>query len=430
MNRLLVVLTLCFSAAATVAVAQQTGQPHKLTEQDKEFINKATAAAGGRPGDPLEFPQFDIDVSDFAPPEQLDQAQREAQALADQIMSEREGKMMLDKDFQYLPQDGEPGANAAPTPKPYTEHTTLVFASLGLGEQGLNDVLAMASGMDDVAVVFRGIPEGESMSVAMTRLQQLAAQHDPMPSVIIDPSLFLSYKVTAVPTIVVVDKGDLPLAGDPATPIAKVAGISDPDWLHKAIARGESGDLGNKGPVEEISEVDLLEAAKARVAQIDWEEKQKKALTNFWYNQKFIDLPRAPKQRTRIFDPSIVIMQDIKAPDGTYIARQGDIINPLEIRDFTQAVIVFDPTDQQQVELVIKKAAKLESHPAIGFVSYIATKIDRIEGWKSYEKITDQLDAHVTLLTPDVAQRFELEYVPSVITSGGKVFHITELAKN
>lgn len=426
MTKSLAALALCFSTlyAADALSGNGGAAVYKLTDEDMQIVSRSQDFIRGETeqGDPPPL-EFNINLADFTNAEQFQEAQQEAKELAEQIIGQRKKAPMLNADMKFE-QDGQ-----TPTPQPYKEHSTLVFASLSLGEQGLHDLLSMVSGMDEAVVVFRGIPRGESMTVALTRLQRIAAQHDPMPALIINPDLFRSYNVTAVPTIVSVDTHDLPIGGDVAKPVAKVAGISDPSWLNKAIERGEAGDLGIKGPVLDISEVDLIELAKERVAEIDWEEKQKAAIANFWHNQKFTTLERAPRQRMKIFDPSVQITQDIQAPDGTYIARQGDIINPLRIRAFTQAVIVFDPTDKEQVELVLEAVPALKENPNIGFISYIATQIDPIEGWKSYEKITDIVDEHVTLLTPDVAQRFELEYVPSVITSGGDVFHITELAR-
>lgn len=420
MTKLSVALTLSFSLSAlTAAVASPV---YKLTDDDMDIISKSQVLLRGDPETGVA-PAFDIDLSEFMNKQNMESAQHEAKALADQVMEQRLEMPMLDTNMQPLE-----GGQGAPVPQPYADHSTLIFASLSLGKAGLKDLLSFASSFEDAVVVFRGIPRDESMTVALTRLQQLAAEHDPMPTLIINPDLFRSYGVTAVPTIVSVDKGNLPIGGDPAPAIAKVAGISDPDWLRTAIQDGDSGDLGTKGPTVAISEIDLIELAKERVLQIDWEEKQKAAVANYWNNQSFTRLPRAPKFRIRQFDPSIQITQDIQAPDGTYIAREGDVINPLAIRAFTQAVVVFDATDKQQVEMVLDAVPALKANPNIGFISYIATQIDPLRGWDAFQEITDTLDSHVTFLTPDVASRFELEFVPSVITSGGDVFNITELA--
>jgi conjugal transfer pilus assembly protein TraW len=60
----------------------------------------------------------------------------------------------------------------------------------------------------------------------------------------------------------------------------------------------------------------------------------------------------------------------------------------------------------------------------------IATQFDRLDGWGSYRKVTDQFNSAVYKLTPDLISRFEIEYVPTVITSENKHFVIEELAFN
>lgn len=425
MNKLSAALTLCFSLGVMGAAiaAPAGGTPaYKLTDEDLAVIQQSKSIAEGAANrnNGLNDVLLNIDLSDFIDQKKYAEAASEARELGLEIQAARQNAPMIDASTMD---------ETGPTPKPYADHTTLVFASLSLGEQGLNEVLASASGREDTVVVFRGIPYGENFASTITRLQQMAAQHDPMPNIIINPDLFRSYKIDVVPTIVAINDEDLPLAGELAEAKAKVFGLSDADWLDKALARGEIGNLGVKGPIEPILEEDMIEMAKERAAQIDWEQKKENAIANYWHKQNFTKLDRAPKQRLRIFDPSIQVTQDIQAPDGTYIARQGDIINPLDIRAFTQAVVIFDPTDKQQIELVQEALPSLKARPEIGFISYIVTQLDTTDGWESYSQITDLLDEPVTLLTPDVAGRFGIEYVPSVITSGGNVFHITELAR-
>ncbi|MFC6674134.1 hypothetical protein [Marinobacterium aestuariivivens] len=178
----------------------------------------------------------------------------------------------------------------------------------------------------------------------------------------------------------------------------------------------------------EISEPDLIELMKQRFAQIDWEEKKEAAIRNFWEQQSFRELPEAHKDRVREIDPTVYIAEDITAPDGTVIAKQGDLINPLDVAPFTQAVVVLDPLDEDQVVRVKDALPEIGKIPGVTRVTYIVTRLDREKGWDSYRSVTDAFDAPVFLLTPDVAQRFELEYVPSIITAQKGRFVVTELA--
>ncbi len=58
----------------------------------------------------------------------------------------------------------------------YSDHRILVFASLSLGEQGLDDVLTAVSGQPDSVIVFRGIPEGMNLGQGVKAIQALAAK--------------------------------------------------------------------------------------------------------------------------------------------------------------------------------------------------------------------------------------------------------------
>ncbi|MEQ1968923.1 TrbC family F-type conjugative pilus assembly protein, partial [Xenorhabdus nematophila] len=284
--------------------------------------------------------------------------------------------------------------------------------------------------------VFRGIPEGMNLGQGVKAIQALAAKKDPVPNIIINPTLFKTYKITAVPTIVMLE--DEPLPGEQPNVVAQVSGLSDPIWLAREVDNGEKGDLGVKGPVENIGEPDLIDVSKKRLANIDWEEKKKQAVERFWTKQNFNELPRASKTRTREIDPSVMITSDISTPDGTVFAHAGDVINPLcdpkEVckpgtRPFTQAVVVFDPLDKKQMELLAKKLPEIKQEPGVQRITYIATAFDKDKGWDSYKNVTDNFDAPVYLLTPDLIARFELEHTPSVITSRGKKFVVRELAE-
>lgn len=59
-------------------------------------------------------------------------------------------------------------------------------------------------------------------------------------------------------------------------------------------------------------------------------------------------------------------------------------------------------------------------------LTFIVTRLDREQGWDSYKRVTDAVDAPVYLLTPDVAESFALAATPSVITAQGKRFVVEE----
>lgn len=320
-------------------------------------------------------------------------------------------------------------------------HGTLLFASYSLGEQGLKDLLETASGEENVVVVFRGVPEGMTVAMGIRAVQLAAAELDPVPNVIINPTLFRKYNVSSVPTIIIQDNEEQSLPTDaPTTKIkARVAGLSSLSWLREQLEIGISGDLGIRGPVSDILEPDLIDVAKARMAKIDWAEKKRNAITRFWKKQLFNTLPLAMRERERLIDPSIVVYRNITAHDGTVIVPKGQKINPLcaygtqckaGTRQFTQAVIVFNPLDERQVAAVKQQLPLIKQTPGLVNIRYLITGLERESGWDSYKSITDEIDAPVFLLKPEIISRFELEYVPSVITAKGDQFVVHELDAN
>ena len=396
--------------AALISSSVVTGNS-PLTSEDMAIIEQGRKLAE-------EARQME-DLPDWAKNTNLDQAQVEARQFFQQLQkSDPTLKAMAKRQSEK---------------NVYTKHSTLIFASYSLGKEGLKDVLDTASGEDDVVVVFRGIPDGMSIGDGIKAIQKLAGQMDPVPNVVINPVLFKKHNVTLVPTIVVLEEETKP--GHDPKELAKVTGLSTLEWIRKEVGAGESGDFGIRGPAVEIMEQDLIERAKAQLASIDWEEKKEQAIRRFWHNQQFNERPRAPRYRERLLDPSIYLSKDISTADGVVFARKGEVINPLcahgekckpGTRQFTQAVIIFDPLDKKQMELLTKLVPKVKQERGVQRVTYIATRFERDNGWDSYKHVTDTVDAPVYLLTPDVANRFQVEYTPTVITAQGNKFLVRE----
>src|SRR5699024_5704285 len=101
--------------------------------------------------------------------------------------------------------------------------------------------------------------------------------------------------------------------------------------------------------------------------------------------------------------------------------------NPLDIRAFTQAVVVFDPLDKRQISALVKALPEIRKMPGVQRITYIATRFDREKGWDSYQAVSDRFEAPIYLLTPDLVSRFKLEHTPSIITAKDKKFIVQEL---
>jgi conjugal transfer pilus assembly protein TraW len=300
------------------------------------------------------------------------------------------------------------------------QKTFVLYASTSLGEAGLLDILEEAAGRDDVLVVFRGMRPGQKVQDFIRELHTLAKRFDEgnQPHIVIDPNRFRSAGVTVAPTLTLEENGQV---------LAKVQGVTGIGWLRsrtdgKVNGSSQGLDLGTQGPTRDIAEVDLIEEMQRRVARIDWAAKKREALAHFWERTTFHELPEAIEDRLRQIDLTVTAPRDLTAPDGTVIVQAGQRVNPLDKLPFTQRLVIFDTTRPAQVEL----AKRLGAAAAPRRVTYIATRVDRADGWGSLEKIETDLGAPVYLLTPDLRDRFRLEHVPAVVEAREKRFVIRE----
>ena len=314
---------------------------------------------------------------------------------------------------------------------------TYVFISFSLGDEELKELFARNAGKDDTVLVFRGIPDGMTFGEGVKHIQGLAAQFDPMPNVVIDPTLFRDFQIKAVPTVIRVrEKKSVVQVRKPgmkrtdtAELLGKATGLHSDVWIKSQLEAGRQGDFGQQGEVREIEERDLIEVAKERVLRIDWEEKKERAAKRAWANLQYENLPTASKSVVRTIDPTILVEEDILDLNGNAIRRAGDRVNPMDIRPLTLALVVFNPLVESELKVVEAELPKLKKeHPE---VMLLATDMVKDEtGWDAYTRLTDRLDSHVYLLTPEVRERFLLRATPSVVTGDNerKLFVVREIA--
>lgn len=320
----------------------------------------------------------------------------------------------------------------ASTPTKKTNDVTYIFVSYSLGDDALKAMMKRNVGNADVVFVMRGIPEAMGLGEGIGRMQALASQVEPMPNIIIDPTLFTLFGIKAVPSVVRATTQEQSVLNKDAKPtlIAKVEGLNNDAWLLDRVSMGHTGDLGQQGPIKAIDEPDMIEMMKKRILAIDWEEKKTQAEKRFWQGQTFDVLPQATEKRTRTLDPSVFVTHDIKDMNGNVIQAAGTTINPLKLRPFNTALIIFNPLRAEEVALVqdkLKTLGKLEKR-----VQLLVTQMDRQKGWDAYTEITELFDEPIFLLTPEVKARFEIEVTPSLVTADNKahVFVIEELANS
>jgi conjugal transfer pilus assembly protein TraW len=290
--------------------------------------------------------------------------------------------------------------------QPQGKPVRVMFVSFSLGEPVLKGIFQEASGQDDVLLVFRGPKPRQKLPGFFADLKALLKDIDPLPNIVIDPIRFQKWEVTSVPEIVVEAQGRA---------LLRVKGVTSLDWVKSRQKAGRQGDLGRFGEVYDITEIDLLEAIKSRLATLDGPRLKQQAIARFWEKRQFEVLPESREDRDRLIDLTVTAPRDLMTPNGNLIIRAGHTVNPLDQMAFGLCLIVFDATQSTQLDAVKQLSCRDQN----ARVLYLATQLSRQDGWEGLKNLETTLNAPVYLLTPDVRQRFQLLHVPAVVEQAG-----------
>ena len=125
-----------------------------------------------------------------------------------------------------------------------------------------------------------------------------------------------------------------------------------------------SKDLGFHGTTFEIAEPCLLKTLTARLKAYQ-ETGKLELLQNAFKErvQKSLQRPRpvegllkAEEFKSRMFDPSTTLSEDIKDLHGTILGRKGQVINPLDYNAFGVDLLFLDGDDDEQVAWARRQA--------------------------------------------------------------------------
>jgi len=294
-----------------------------------------------------------------------------------------------------------------------TSRRVKILVSWSLGAAALRDVLRDAAGRDDVEVVFRGVAVDETFGQGIRRIHALLRDVDPLPHVVIDPTVFSRLSTTTVP---------IAAAFEGERVVAWASGIVSPGFLDAEIAKGKTGDLGVVGPTAVASEPDLIEVLKARATNFDLNAYKRRAIEEYWSHVRFETLPPTTERRERIVDPTVVVTRAITDANDVPLVAAGTRINPLDKMPFRQRLVVFDASSPGQVETALNMSTSAGDRRVTLMITALGDG-----GWKELDRVESRLSSPVYLLTPDVAQRFKIERVPSMIEARDRVFVVTEI---
>lgn len=405
--------------------ARETGK-----ESASAFVENCSGCSAGKKIAPEQFSEF-----------RLQQRQKARELLTDAEAAKALLRSQLNKEIPTKRTDETNGQKerdetlkAAPVESP-AQPVTFVFISRGLGEATLKSIIERNAGEKEVTLVLRGVKRDEKLSVVTTELHRLVREaYDKTgetANIIIDPTLFERFAVTAVPTVVrAVPKASPEGKGVEYEFLASAKGLANDEWLRAQIEEGRNGDLGQQGSVYEIVEPDMIEEMKRRTIAIDWEAKKREALKRYWSNQKYDTYEVAQAWRTFDVDPTVLVTDDVRNADGIVIRKAGERINPLDLRPFEKEVIFFDATDEEQRRRVSDYVAH-QSDPKAPYKAriYVSTRFDGAKGWDGYKELTDWLKAPLYQNQPGLTERFGVVRIPSVVSADNvrRVFVVKEI---
>ena len=154
-------------------------------------------------------------------------------------------------------------------------------------------------------------------------------------------------------------------------------------------------DLGTRGAVWPVAEPDLLLDIEARLKAMET-----------------TDVLPARVRRTRLFDPSVTLEEDVRAADGTLLAARGARVNPLTTHPLTRDLLFIDGTRPVEVAWALRH----EKPSVIVLLAGRPLDLTRAHGRVFFFDQGGRL-----------TRRFGLLATPSVVAAAGSTLKITEV---
>lgn len=178
--------------------------------------------------------------------------------------------------------------------------------------------------------------------------------------------------------------------------------------------------LGIAGATYPIAEKDALTEIEERAKQVDWEkaikkDKMEKAIKNFKPGG-IKQLPRAADSRVFHVDMTYTLEVDIKDKDGKVLYPKGFVFNPLDyVHNPGTIFVVLNGADPSQVKWFKNSR----------YMSDLNVTLMITDG--SYYELSKQLKRPVFYAIHGVIERFELQFVPSIIQQKGRYMEVNEI---
>lgn len=189
--------------------------------------------------------------------------------------------------------------------------------------------------------------------------------------------------------------------------------------LASALRAADHGQMGETFP---IIEADLLATISAKLSALEasggiaalQQRMREQAVASVRRPRPVAGLSPASVKREWLFDPSIVLEEDITDAMGNLIAARGTRANPLTLTPMRQALVFVDGDNEAEVAWAVRQW----SAGAAKIVFVAGSPFDAMKPWQRriYFDQGGQLTA-----------RFGIRHTPAVVSGNGLTLKVAEL---
>lgn len=177
-------------------------------------------------------------------------------------------------------------------------------------------------------------------------------------------------------------------------------------------------DLGTFAETYPIAEKDALEEIQEKAKDIDPQslidpvEAESKILN---FKPETLSLPKATKDRQFLVDMTYTLDIDVPDKDGNIVYPAGYQFNPLERMTNPMTYIFINANDKDQVNWFLNSPYK----------NNLSYRLLITEG--EYFDLSEQLGRPVYYALTKITERFQLEYLPSIVSQYEQFMKVTEV---
>ncbi len=180
-------------------------------------------------------------------------------------------------------------------------------------------------------------------------------------------------------------------------------------------------NLGRYGAVYPILEPDFLQEIQEKMSKIDYSKlydpKKMEKKIRYWKPQQLAKKPRAEKPRVRLVDMTWTLDFDIPDGKGGILYPKGYKVNPLDYITYPGILVFIDASDNEQVEWFKKSP----------YFSDMRVHLILTDNDKDIIDLSNKLKRPVFYAMRGIAERLQIEYVPSVAFQEGKMMRVEEI---